>query len=121
MIDYSLEIKAGRLAVVNAALAGGAIELGGPGMKPRLALVELEPVAGTVLLDRLEFNAFPKFGMAENAGTASAARLVARDGRIVASGLTVGGPGSGADIVLADTKVAGGNVVKLESAEIRHG
>jgi len=115
-IKYSLKAKAGRMEVVRKSLEGGAIILLGGGIQ--IAKVQLDPEAGSVVNDLLYLTGFPKFAMAEAVGLIDYALLLDKDGNMVGTGLTVGP--RDADIIMQRTRVDTLNIIKIDTAEIRH-
>lgn len=118
MIDYAPIVKAARLEATLEYLNGGRIELLlANGVLA--ARIDLDDPAGLVFAGLLKFSGFPKFGMVQQAGNIAKASLVDRAGALVARGLTVGV--KDADVLLDNVTVRPENLVKLLSAEIRHG
>lgn len=117
-MDYRLDIKNARMAIVRDALNGGSLDiLSAQGS--RLASIALEKMCGDVLVAALVFIGFPKLAMAEAGGRAAIGVLRDRTGDAVAQGLSVNT--RDADIVLRNVDVEADNVIEIQSAEIRHG
>lgn len=116
-MEYALWVKSLRLEATRQALDGGRLQLLTADGN-RLAEFVLDPVSGGVISDLLYLNGFPKFAMGEIKGRAAQGLLLDKNGREVAHAITVGE--SNADIIMKNLDVSVDNVVKIESAEIRH-
>lgn len=122
-IVYSLTCINARLNGVVSAIDDGA----GPGQMVLLGIstvictITLSNPCGTVSGGILTFTGSPS-GTAANTGNVITARLQDSNGVIMVSGLTVGIPGSGADVILSNglssTLVSAGQAVQLLSAQI---
>lgn len=124
-ISYGASVKNGRMIVVRDALDGGAslpgkLEIGTTGFASILVTVTLNDPCGTVSADVLTLAGFPKTVAASATGSAAVARYRDGDNVVVASGLTVGVTGSGADIIIDSTTITSGNNVTVNSASITH-
>lgn len=118
-IKYDVELKNARLSLVRDALDGGSLEIFSDSGN-RLVSVGFENRSGTVSYGSLLFNGFPKSSMAEGKGRAATGLLKDKGGITRAHGLTVG-TSDMHDIVLEHIDVKAENVVRIKSAEIRHG
>lgn len=122
-VIYSTAAKNARLeAVVNTIDAGsgpGVLQIGTASMAVVLADITLADPSGTVSGGVLTFSGFPRSDSSANAtGVAAAARIRDSNGADVITGLTVGTPGSGADIILETTNIDAGEIVTLNTATI---
>ena len=122
-VIYSTAAKNARLeAVVNTIDAGsgaGVLQIGTSAMGTVLAEITLADPSGTVTGGVLTFSGFPRSDSTANAtGVAAAARIRDSNGADVITGLTVGTPGSGADIILETTNIDAGEIVTLNTATI---
>ena len=128
-VTYSTAAKTARLeAVVDTIDAGAStstIEIGTTAMAAVLAIFTLADPSGTVSGDVLTFDMDPDLSTtglaAAGAGTdAVAARIKDGDGTSVITGLTVGGPSSGANIELTNVNIAEDQTVTLATGTITH-
>jgi hypothetical protein len=122
-VIYSTAAKNARLqAVVDTIDAGsgaGVLQIGTAGMAVVLADIVLADPSGTVSSGVLTFSSFPRSDTNANAtGVAAAARIRDSAGNDVITGLTVGVPASGADIILETTNIDAGEIVTLNTATI---
>lgn len=122
-VIYSTAAKNARLAgvvsTIDAGTGAGVLQIGTAAMAVVLADIVLADPAGTVAAGVLTFSGFPRSDTTANAtGVAAAARIRDSDGNDVITGLTVGLPGSGADILLETTNIDAGEIVTLNTATI---
>ena len=104
---------------VRALLDGGhLVLLAGDGLT-RLGDIQLESPSGVVLSGMLMLNGFPKFCEALTNGDVKRAAFYGAQGALIASGLTVG-DGKDFDIVMRNSSVSVGNLIKIDAAELRH-
>jgi len=123
-VTYRTTLKTTRMQAVSddidSAATPGTLEIGTAGMASVLATLTLADPCGTVTGDTLTLTVPLSDASADNAGTAAAARIKNGDGDVVVSGLTVGGPGSGANIELSSTTIAAGDAVTITSGTLQH-
>lgn len=122
---YAMSIKTARMQAVADAIdagagANGTLEIGVSGMGTILATLNLTKPCGSVTNDVLTFNMPVSDASADATGTAAEARIKDADGTIVISGFTVGGAGSGADIILASTSLTSGQPFTINTGTITH-
>jgi hypothetical protein len=122
-VNYSTAAKNARLeGVINTIDAGsgpGVLQIGTAAMAVVLAEITLADPCGTASGGVLTFSGFPRSDTtANNTGVAAAARFRDSNGNDVITGLTVGTPGSGADLILDTTNIDAGEIVTLNSATI---
>lgn len=120
---YSLAVRNARLGVVLSAIDAGAgpglIQLGTAGMAIVLSTVVLLKPAGTIAGGVLTFSGTPLFDVgAAASGLAVAARITDSAGTIVADGLTVGLPGSLANVIIQAQNIVAGIPVEFVSGTI---
>lgn len=124
-ITYVNSLKQTRLEAVRDAIdadaSAGQILLGTSGMAATLATFTCNDPSGTPSAGTFSFDGFPKEEEAAAGGTLAAAEIRDGAGTLVASGLTVGLSGSGADIIVDNTNVNSGQLVRIESVTITHG
>jgi len=124
-IVYSTTVKNNRMTQVNTALGGsGTLVIGTSALSGAtgvLATIPLANPAGAVAGGVLTLGGMPRSATATAAGTAAKAELRDGAGTVVASGLTVGIAGSGADIIIGTTTISVGLTVQLNSGTITHG
>ena len=121
-INYSLAVAQARLEAVRTALnasGGGSIRLNTASAVP-LVVVDLDTVIGAPAARVLTVISAPKQGTGVAGGTATNADLLDGASTVVASGLTVGLSGSGADVILNDVVIASGSLVTINSGTITH-
>lgn len=116
-IKYSVKAKAARMEAVRVLIDGGSLVLFHKGNK--LAIFTLEIPAGEVMAGTIYLKGFPMVAAGIASGDADQAQLFSAIGETVVSGLTVG-KGKDFDITLDNVAVSIGNIVKLESVELRH-
>lgn len=122
-VIYSTAAKNARLqgvvSTIDAGSGAGVLQIGTASMATVLAEITLADPCGTVASGVLTFSGFPRSDSSANAtGVAAAARIRDSNGADVITGLTVGVPGSGADIILETTNIDTGEIVTLNSATI---
>ena len=123
-VIYSTTAKNARLnavaATIDAGSGAGVLQIGTTAMGTVLATITLaDPCAAAASGGVLTFSGFPRSDTSADAtGVAAAARIRDSDGNDVITGLTVGTPGSGADILLETTNIDTGEIVTLNSATI---
>lgn len=115
-IQFTSALVSARLQAIADAIGSGAylsICTGGYGAV--LATINLNSPPGTVSGDTLTFNGFPKTVSASGTGTAAIARIRTSGNADRIVDISVGLPGSGADIVLSTTSIIAGNNVTVDS------
>ena len=122
-VIYSTSAKNARLTAlantIDAVTGAGVLQIGTSAMATVLADITLADPCATVSGGVLTFSGFPRSDTSANAtGVAAAARIRDSSGNDVITGLTVGTPGSGADIILETTNIDTGEIVTLNSATI---
>jgi hypothetical protein len=122
-ISYVPTVKSARMqaviAAIDASASPGSLEIGTSGMGTVLVSIMLEKPSFsedgegvlTLLGTTLTANATA-------AGKAAAAQILNGAGAQVATGLTVGLPGSGADIQISNTTIAVGDAIPIDSLTI---
>jgi hypothetical protein len=115
-IEYTFAVKTERMEVVKQALDDGRLLLGNA--TTWLASVQLKNPCGMVFAGLLHFTGDPFIAEAKESGTLSRAILVRSDGSLVAQGLTVGMAGT--DILVDKVAVIKGNLIKIDSVDLRH-
>lgn len=87
-----------------------------------LITITLQKPCGVAALGVLTFSGFPINGTAVGSGSANGGQMESSDGTVMISGLTVGIPGSGANIIVVNglnsTVVALGQTVTALSGQI---
>jgi hypothetical protein len=123
VIVYSTATNNSRMtAVANAIGSSGQLQL--KQGSAVLASVRLNTPCGTVADATLTFTTTPALvAIATATGAADTAAMTNAAGNVVCDGLTVGTPGSSADVLIANgissTVIAAGQAVQLIAAEIR--
>src|SRR5215813_11318700 len=123
-ITYASSVLVNRMQqVVNAIDSGagsGRIQLGTTGMGLVLStVVLLKPCATISTGGLMTFSGTPLVDPAAAAsGVAAAGRIINSAGSVVASGLTVGLAGSGANIIIKLVNVTAGSIVTFQSGSI---
>lgn len=118
MPTYRNTERTARMQVIADALNGGTLEIL-DGSSTVLSTHDLAATSGTVSNGVLTFGAIAD-GTA-SAGTAASARLKNTGGDVIASGLTVGASGSGADLIVSSTTFNAGQNVQVSSLSITEG
>lgn len=120
-VIYSVAVRNARLQqVVNAidAAGPGFLKVGTVGMGLVLTSIPLAVPCGVIAAGVLTF-ATPQVDFsADAAGNAAAGELTDSAGTVVASGLTVGIAGSGADLIISVIHINAGDVVTFISGTI---
>ena len=117
MINYASDIKAARMEVVARALDGGALLLL-DAAGATLAEVRLQSPSGGVFASLLHLAGAPFIAAATASGELVGAKFVRADGSLVMQGMTV--DVEGADIVVDNRSVVKGNLIKIDSVDLRH-
>lgn len=123
-VIYSTAAKNARLnavaATIDAGSGPGVLQIGTTAMGTVLASITLaDPCAASASGGVLTFSGFPRSDTSADAnGTAAAARIRDSNGNDVITGLTVGLPGSGADIIFESVSFNVGEIITLNSATI---
>lgn len=121
-VTYNQNVRNARLQVVaNAIDAGsgnGILVVAAAGGAPIITSITLAKPCGTVASGVLTFSGLPLTQIAGLTATAGTAYLTDSTGTVVASGLTVGLPGSGADLIMSQVGVVGGDILTLTAATI---
>lgn len=122
-VIYSTAAKNARLEGVVSVIDGGSgpgiLQIGTASMATVLATIVLADPCGTVSGGVLTFSGFPRSDTAADAdGTAAAARIRDSNGNDVITGLTVGLPGSGCDIIFESVSFNVGEIITMNSATI---
>lgn len=120
---YNVNVRNSRLQqVINAIDAGagnGQILLYTAGLGVLLSTVILAKPCATILNGVLTFSGTPIIDPAAAAsGLAAAAQITDSGGTVVASGLTVGAVGSGANIIITLQNIVVGSIVTFQSGTI---
>lgn len=121
-VIYNTNVKNQQLLdAVNAIDAGagnGVMRIGTTGMASILAVFTLAKPCATVSNRAMNFSGLPLSTIAIAGGDAAAAEIEDSSGTIIISGLTVGGPGSGADAIINETEIVAGDIISLVIAII---
>lgn len=124
-VNYSTAVKNTRLQAVIDALGSGALLVLGTsalaGATGVLASVPLASPAFTVSAGVLTMAGAPRTVAASGNGTVALAELRTSGGTVIASGLTVGLSGSGANIIVNATAFSIGQTVQVTTGTITHG
>lgn len=123
-VIYDTPTKTARMTAtrdqIDAGSGPGILDIGTTAMGAVLASFVLNDPCGTVSGPTLTLSGFPKTASAGLAGTAAAAQIRDSNGVVRASGLTVGLPGSGADVILDAVVFTLNQSIQLQSAAITH-
>lgn len=123
-IHYSDTVANTRLTDVVTALGAAAVLVVGTsalsGATGVLFTLSLDNPVGTVAARVLTFTGTPIDTTGAAAGTAAKAELRTGGGTVIASGLTVGVSGSGADVIMDSVGITIGRPVRLLAASITH-
>jgi len=123
-ITYTTAAKNARLqAVADAIDAGsgaGYINICTAGYGTILATINLNDPCATATDGVLTFSGFPKSTTASATGTAAIARIRTSANADCILDISVGLPGSGADMILATTAITSGGTVTIDSLSIVH-
>lgn len=103
----------GKLVIGTAALAGGATGV--------LAEVPFDNPSFTVDAGAMEVNNPPRTVLAAATGVAAKVEIRSGDGTIIADGLTIGLPASGADVIINALEISAGQTVQVTIGTITHG
>ncbi|MBL4744227.1 MAG: hypothetical protein JKX87_06280 [Cycloclasticus sp.] len=123
-VTYTATLKNTRLNAVTTAIgASGFIQIGTAGMASILATIPLAATAAPAASGGVLTFTMPQSDNSADATSPAAAeaRIVTSALATVASGLTVGISGSGADVILDSVSITAGQTVTLNSAAITHG
>lgn len=126
-MDYNNTIKTIRMTAVldaiDAGLAAGTLEICTAAYAAVLLTFTFSYPCGAVAGDpaAVVFAGMPKQATGEAAGQAAAARIKDSTGSIVASDLTVGLVGSGANVEIDSLGIQAGQIVNLTSGQLVHG
>lgn len=119
-VIYRTLLKSARLqAVIDDIGSSGKLIIGTSGMAVVLGVLDLSSVAGVVSGNTLTFNPIAS-NTASASGTAVEAVITNGSTNIV-SGLTVGGSGSGANLILSSVTIDNGDTITINSGSIIHG
>ena len=114
------QVDEARLRAVGELLAGGSLAIY-TASGNLLVTFGFKSPAATAQRDLLTFDGFPLIAAAVASGRAASASLFAKDGDTVGTGMTVRDEKTkDGDITLNVTDIKIGNLVKLESVELRH-
>jgi len=123
-VNYVVGTKNNRLQVVVTDLGadpliviGTAALAGAAGV---LASIIMANPSFTVAAGVMTLAGVPRNAVATGAGVAAKAELRKSDGTVIASGLTVGLAGSGADFIINATTISVGQTVQCTSGTITH-
>jgi hypothetical protein len=116
-LNYSSDIKAARMRVVQEALNAGRLVLYGAA-KEKIAEVTLLSPSGGVFASLLHLAGSPFITQAQVSGALVEAKLFAQDGSLVVQGLTVGQFDS--DLIVNRVDVEKGNLIKIDAVDLRH-
>lgn len=121
---YSTDTKNARMLATRDKYNGGSLRVVDASSTP-LAAVTLDATSGAVVADVLALSGFPKVATASSSGTAASCDVLTSSGATAASGLTVGVPGSGAEVIIDNgvgslTITIGSSVTFLASPSFQH-
>lgn len=117
-MNYHVTVKEVRMRATQQALNSAVMELL---VGQRVcAQFQLERVSAVVLGDMLMFVGFPMLARAQITGRITSGRVLGKDGTALVTDMSVGLTGTKADVTLEKVDAAEGNLVRLETAEIRH-
>jgi len=108
------------VAGIDAGSSNGYISICTASYGTVLATINLNDPCGTVAGGILTFSGFPKTTTASGTGTAAIARIRTSANADAVVDLTVGLPGSGANIILATTAISSGGTVTMDALSIVH-
>lgn len=124
-VVYSTAAKNARMAAVVGLIgAGGTLTIGTSalaGATGVLAQVPLANPAFTVAGGVMTVGAVPRTVEAVGTGVADKVEVRASNGTVIISGLTVGLPGSGAEVIINALEVSTGQTIQVTVGTITHG
>ena len=118
-VEYAWSAKAARMEAVRVLLDGGHLVLLADDGVTRLGDIALDTPSGGVISGLFVLSGFPKFCEVLRNGELKRAALYGPRGDLVGGGLTVGKERTD-DIVVNETQVTAGNLIKIDAAELRH-
>lgn len=124
-LNYSTTVKNSRLsAVVTALGATGKLVIGTSALAGAVGVLVEVPFSNpafNVAAGAMTVNALPRTTVAAATGIANKVELRDGAGTVVASGLTIGLTGSGADVIINALEISMGQDVQVTVGTITHG
>jgi|GEM_PF-1738541 len=124
-VNYSIAVKNARLQTTSDLIGGGSLVIGtsdlAGGATGILARVPFSDPPFVVSNGEMTVNNPPRTIIASATGIAAKVEIRSAADTVIANGLTIGLPDSGADVILNALEVSSGQTVQITIGTITHG